>query len=79
MKASFVDLRDRMAEVLAALDRREVVTVTSHGKVRGTIVPASEACPIAVAQHAFCGMSRGDTRAVGDIMAGLRAVRTDAG
>lgn len=77
MKASVVDLRYRMAEVLAALDRREKVTVTSHGKVRGTLIPASDSCLIRAAQHPFFGMSRNDDRAVDDIMADLRAGRAD--
>ncbi len=78
MKASVVDLRYRMAEVLAALDRREQVTLTSHGKVRGTIVPAGETKPAKVAAHPFFGMSRDDDRSVTDVMQSLRAGRTDA-
>lgn len=39
MRASVVDLRYRMKDVLRALDRNEEVTVTYRGKVKGVIVP----------------------------------------
>lgn len=39
MKASVVDLRCRMKEVLASLERREEVKILYHGKVKGIISP----------------------------------------
>lgn len=39
MKASVVDLRYRMKEVLASLERREEVKILYHGKVKGIISP----------------------------------------
>ena len=78
MKASVVDLRYRMAEVLAALDRREQVTITSHGTVRGTIVPAGRQARVQVANHPFFGMNQGDDQSVDAVMAALRSGRTDA-
>ncbi len=33
MKASIVDLRYKMKEILRALERRETVTILYHGKV----------------------------------------------
>jgi len=41
MRASVVDLRYKMNEVLKALDRREKVTLIYQGKVKGTIDPSS--------------------------------------
>ena len=42
MNATFVDLRYKTAEILAALDKREHVTILYHGKPRATIVPLGE-------------------------------------
>jgi hypothetical protein len=39
MKATIVDLRYRMKEVLKALDRKESVSVLYRGKVKGVITP----------------------------------------
>ena len=39
MKATIVDLRYRMKDVLRALDRREDVSILYHGKLKGTIRP----------------------------------------
>ncbi len=39
MKASVVDLRYRMNEILRAVDRNEEVTILYHGKVKGVIKP----------------------------------------
>ena len=39
MEASIVDLRRRMREVLAALDRNESVTITYRGKPRAVLTP----------------------------------------
>ena len=43
MKASIVDLRYRMKEVLRAIDRGETVTVLHRGKERARIVPLESA------------------------------------
>ncbi len=39
MEASVVDLRRRMREILAALDRNETVTITYRGKPKATLTP----------------------------------------
>lgn len=41
MKASIVDLRYKMNDVLKALDRNEQVTILYHGKIKGVIMPTS--------------------------------------
>ena len=40
MKASILDMRRRMAEVLQALDRNEPVTITYRGKKKAVLQPA---------------------------------------
>ena len=42
MKATIVDLRYRMKDVLSAVERGETVTVTYRGKPKARIVPISE-------------------------------------
>ncbi len=39
MKATVVDLRYKINDVLKALARNEKVTVLYHGKVKGVIIP----------------------------------------
>ena len=41
MKASFLDLRRRMREVLHALERNESVTILYRGKERAVLVPVN--------------------------------------
>ena len=41
MEASVVDLRYKMKDVLAALERREEIRIMYHGRVKGTIIPVS--------------------------------------
>jgi antitoxin (DNA-binding transcriptional repressor) of toxin-antitoxin stability system len=41
MKASVLDLRKNMGEVLAAIERREHVTLTHRGKCKAIIIPAA--------------------------------------
>ncbi len=43
MEASIVDLRKRMREVLAAIDRGESVTITYRGKPRALMTPVEQA------------------------------------
>ena len=40
MKATIVDLRYKMNDILKALDRNEAVKVLYHGKTKAIIVPA---------------------------------------
>ncbi len=42
MKATVVDLRYKMNDVLKALDRNEKVTVLYRGKVRGILIPVEK-------------------------------------
>jgi antitoxin (DNA-binding transcriptional repressor) of toxin-antitoxin stability system len=75
MNASIVDLRYRTKQVLAALERRESVSVLYHGKLKGTIVPASSQALRKVSDTSFFGMRRRDKRPVNEIMEALRGGR----
>lgn len=41
MQASILDLRYKMKDVLKALERNETVEILYHGKLKGTISPAT--------------------------------------
>ncbi len=78
MEASVVDLRYKMKDVLAALERREVIRILYHGQVKGTIIPVSGIRKIKMTDHPFFGMSKEDPASVPEIMAVLRRGRYDA-
>ncbi len=62
MKATIVDLRYKMNDVLKALDRNETVTVLYHGKTKAIIMPAKGRVMKKIKDHPFFGMSAGDAR-----------------
>lgn len=78
MKATIVDLRYRMKEVLKALDKNERVTVLYHGKVKGTIIPSNTKTKKKVQTHPFYGMLTKDSTTVQEEMRTLRGGRNDA-
>jgi antitoxin (DNA-binding transcriptional repressor) of toxin-antitoxin stability system len=75
VKASIVDLRYKMKEVLKALEAREPVSIYYHGKLKGTIVPAEPARKFDTKKHPFFGMNKGDKKSVKQIMKDLRGGR----
>lgn len=75
MKASIVDLRYKMNDVLKALDRKEEVTVLYRGRIRGRLVPANGGTAKKVQDHAFFGMSREKKESVLEELARLREAR----
>ena len=75
MKATIVDLRYKMNEVLKALDKRETVTILFHGKVKGKIVPTGAEKSIKAKDHPFFNMNEGDKRSVAQQMEELRGSR----
>lgn len=78
MKASVVDLRYKMNDVLKALDRNEKVTVLYRGKVKGILIPSGQKKKIKIFDHPFFGMSSQDTdRSVLDEINILRGNRYD--
>lgn len=74
MKASVVQLRYRMHDVLKALNRNEPVKILYHGKIKGTIHPEIEATDGRIREHAFFNMHR-EAGSVEDQMARLRGGR----
>jgi antitoxin (DNA-binding transcriptional repressor) of toxin-antitoxin stability system len=75
MKASVVDLRYKMNDVLKALDRGEKVTLLYHGKIKGTIVPVISNQMTSVAEHPFFNMAGEESADVSQEMDALRGSR----
>ncbi len=74
MKASVVDLRYRMNEILKAIDRNEEVTILYHGKVKGVIKPKKSGSRRRISDHPFFNMSP-SKKTVEKVMADLRGGR----
>jgi hypothetical protein len=75
MKASIVDLRYKMKDVLKALDARETVSIYYHGKLKGTIVSAEPVKKFDSKKHPFFGMRKNDKKSVKQVMKELRKPR----
>jgi antitoxin (DNA-binding transcriptional repressor) of toxin-antitoxin stability system len=78
MKATVVDLRYRMNDVLKALERKERVTITHRGKAKGIIEPLQSKTRIRIEDHPFFGMTADDSRSVESRMEDLRGPRRHA-
>jgi len=78
MKATVLDLRYKMNEVLKALDKREKVTLLYHGRVKGTIYPEGGEQTTKVKDHPYFGMNAGEDRSVSQQMEAIRRSRFDA-
>ena len=74
MKASVVDLRYRMNEILKAIDRNEEVTILYHGKVKGVIKPKTSKARRRITDHPFFNMYS-SKETVREVMADLRGDR----
>jgi antitoxin (DNA-binding transcriptional repressor) of toxin-antitoxin stability system len=74
MKASVVDLRYRMNEILKAIDRNEEVTILYHGKVKGVIKPNISRARRRISDHPFFNMYS-SKEPVHEVMADLRGDR----
>ena len=75
MKASIIDLRYKTSDILAALDRRECITILYRGKPKGTIVPIEDETTHRVCDHEFFGMNSQDKDDVATVMERLRGDR----
>ena len=78
MKATIVDLRYRMNDVLKALERNEQVEILYHGKVKGIIHPVNEATQktkFRTQDHPFFGMKKESKLTVEEEMDILRGGR----
>lgn len=82
MKASILDLRRKMREVLKALDRREPVTILYRGRKKGVLYPAkgNGGRKKTVSEHPAFGMwkDRRDLRDVKKFVRNLRKGRYNA-
>jgi hypothetical protein len=76
MKASVVDLRHRMGDILRAVDRNEKVTILYHGKERALMVqlPKRRKKPMRIEDHPFFGMWA-DRKDMEDVEAYVRKLR----
>lgn len=77
MRASVVDLRRKMKQVMKALERNEEVTLLYHGKERAVIVPVREPRPrpkADIREHPAFGMLRNDP-ATRNVAAYIRRIR----
>lgn len=80
MKASFLDLRRNMNDVLRAIDKNETVTLTYRGKEKGVIYPVKKHLVKAVSSHPAFGIwkNRDDVRNVDKVVDELRKGRYHA-
>lgn len=74
MKATILDLRRRMADVLRAIDRGESVTVLYRGKEKAVLVPAEAKPAVSAAAHPAFGMWA-DRDDMEDVAAHVRSLR----
>ncbi len=75
MKASVIDLRYKMSEILSALDRNESVEILYHGRTRGIIRPVIARTEKKVNEHPFFGMTGNEKESVDETMETLRGQR----
>ena len=75
MKTTVVELDDRMADILEALERHEEVPVFYHGKLKGVIVPIGTKKKFIPEDHPLFGIDADDKRSVEEIMSELRKPR----
>jgi len=80
MKATILDLRRRMKDILRALDQNEPVTILYRGKQKGIIYPTRRAArPNArVSRHPAFGMWK-DRDDLADVRAAVRKLRAGRG
>ena len=74
MKASILDLRRHMSEVLKALDRSENVTLTYRGHERATIVPKKTTKEANIKEHPAFGLW-GNRKDISDVDVVVRNIR----
>ena len=75
MNVSTVELRQKMADVLLALSRKEPVTVFRRGMAVGVLYPLAASQKKSVRSHAFFGMKVDASVRVNDEMNALRGGR----
>lgn len=78
MKASIVDLRYKMKEILKALRRNETVHILYHGKEAGIILPSSPPPTREMKTHPLFGIRKREKETVEEKMKRLRGDRYNA-
>lgn len=80
MKASILDLRRHMSEVLKALDRNENVTLTYRGHEKATIIPKKVTKETDIKKHPAFGLwgNRKDFKDVDAVVRNIRKGRVNA-
>jgi antitoxin (DNA-binding transcriptional repressor) of toxin-antitoxin stability system len=74
MKATILDLRYRMKDILRAIDRGETVTVLYRGKEKARLMPIAAKRKATVADHPAFGMWA-DRKDMADPAAYVRKIR----
>ena len=74
MKASILDLRRRMKDVLLALDRNESVTIFYRGKEKAILSPSRQRTDKSVKDHEAFGLWQ-DRKDMTDVDAYVRNLR----
>lgn len=79
MKASILDLRRRMRDILLALDRNESVTIYYRGKEKAILSPSRHRSDKSIKDHEAFGMwrDRDETADVDGFVRNLRKGRLD--
>jgi antitoxin (DNA-binding transcriptional repressor) of toxin-antitoxin stability system len=75
MRASVVDLRYRMKNVLEAINRNEAVTILYHGKEKAVLTPIDRPVDQKVSDHPFFAMTKEAEETVEETMKRLRGGR----
>lgn len=78
MKATVVDLRYKMNNILKALERNESVTISHRGAIKGTIIPIHSETHQKVEDHPFFGSSSDEEPSVEEVITQLRKPRQHA-
>lgn len=74
MKASIIDIRYKMKDILKALERKEEVKIMYYGKEKGIIIPTKHQTIGKAKDHPFFGSLKG-TQTVDTLMHRLRGER----
>lgn len=75
MKASIIDLRYHMKEILQSLERNEVIQILYHGVIKGTLLPARSAQKQKIEDHPLFGINKNNTTSVEEQLNSLRKSR----
>lgn len=75
MKASILDLRYNMKDVLRSLERGEAVTILYHGKPKGTLQPWKKQSKKNMRDHPFFGLYQKEKESVDEVINQLRGGR----